>query len=101
MLQVEDEHQDHHTVPSSLNISETDRGEKVEKKWCFHFKTVLLNGSIHMHGAVNEWVRLGVRKSILHQKVVGHWNSLPSSVVMALSWSEFKRCLDSALRHTF
>lgn len=85
MLQVEDEHQDHHTVPSSLNISETDRGDKVEKKWCFHFKTVLLNGSIHMHGAVNEWVRLGVRKSILHQKVVGHWKSLPNSVVMALS----------------
>lgn len=35
MLQVEDEHQDHHTVPSSPNISETDRGEKVEKNGAF------------------------------------------------------------------
>lgn len=31
MLQVKDEHRYHHIVPCSLNISETDRVEKVEK----------------------------------------------------------------------
>ena len=42
-------------------------------------------------------VRLGGR--FCTERVVGHWNRLPRAVVTALSLPQFKKHLDSTLRH--
>ena len=43
--------------------------------------------------------RLNIKKRFFIKRVVGHWNRLPREVAMALSLPEFKKCLDSPLRH--
>ena len=43
--------------------------------------------------------RLGIRKRFFMERVVEHWNRLPSEVVTAPSLSEFKKRLDCALSH--
>ncbi|KFZ63542.1 hypothetical protein N321_06335, partial [Antrostomus carolinensis] len=43
--------------------------------------------------------RLDIRKRFFTQRVVEHWNRLPSEVVMAPSLTIFKKHLDNALRH--
>lgn len=44
-------------------------------------------------------VRLGVRERVCTQRLLKHWDRLPRAVNMAPSLLEFKKCLDSALRH--
>ena len=43
--------------------------------------------------------RLSVRKMFFTKRVVRHWDRLPREVVMALSLTELKQRLDTALRH--
>ncbi|PKU44396.1 hypothetical protein llap_5339 [Limosa lapponica baueri] len=44
-------------------------------------------------------VQIGHQEKVLHERVVGHWNSLPREVVMAPSLPEFEDQLDNALIH--
>ncbi|KAJ7402862.1 hypothetical protein BTVI_82713 [Pitangus sulphuratus] len=41
---------------------------------------------------------LDIRKRFFTQGVVGHWNRLPRKAVTAPSLTEYKKCLDDALR---
>ena len=43
--------------------------------------------------------RLDIRKRFFTERVVAHWNRLPSEAVTAPSLSEFKKRLDCALSH--
>ena len=43
--------------------------------------------------------RLGIRKMFFTQRVVEHWNRLPTEVVTAPSLMLFKKHLDNALRY--
>lgn len=43
--------------------------------------------------------RLGIRKSFLTQRMVVHWNRLPSEVIVVPNLQEFRKCLGNALRH--
>ena len=43
--------------------------------------------------------RLDIRKRLLTERVVGHWNRLPREMVTAPSLSKFKEHLDNALSH--
>ena len=42
---------------------------------------------------------LDITKRFFTERVVGHWNRLPTEVAMAPSLSEFKERLDDALNH--
>ena len=55
---------------------------------------LLSGGSDWAHGAEPVEGDFGYQEKVLHQKVDGHWNKLPGPVIMALSLSEFKKCLD-------
>ena len=43
-------------------------------------------------------VKLGCWEKLLHQVVVEPWDRLPRAVVVASGLTEFKECLDNALR---
>ena len=43
--------------------------------------------------------RLDIRKRFFTERVVAHWNRLPSEIVTAPSLSEFQKRLDCALSH--
>jgi len=43
-------------------------------------------------------VKLGWWEKLLHQAVVEPWDRLPRAVVVASGLTEFKECLDNALR---
>ncbi|KAJ7400748.1 hypothetical protein BTVI_102610 [Pitangus sulphuratus] len=43
--------------------------------------------------------RLDIRKMFFTQRVVGHWNRLPSEVITAPSLTEIKKHLDNILGH--
>lgn len=45
--------------------------------------------------------RLGVRKKLLSEGVVKHWNKLSGDVVMAPSLLVLKKCLDNTLKIRF
>lgn len=51
------------------------------------------------HGAGTGEGQAGVRERFCTQRVVGHWDRLPRDVDTALRLPEFKKHLDSALRH--
>lgn len=44
-------------------------------------------------------VRSGIRKRLFARRVVGHSNRLPREEVTALRLPEFKKHMDSTLRH--
>lgn len=46
-----------------------------------------------------ERLRSDIRKRFFTERVVEHWNRLAWAVVTAPSLSEFRKCLDNALRH--
>jgi len=43
--------------------------------------------------------RLGIRKRFFTERVVSHWNRLPSTAVTTARLSEFREHLDDALSH--
>lgn len=47
----------------------------------------------------SETFRLDIMKLFFLQRVLGHWNRLPSTVVIAPSLTNFKMHWDSSLRH--
>ena len=72
--------------------------DKIEADKLFTFNTQDTRG--HKFKFFKKNVRTDFGKLKLRNRVVNDWNSLPSSVVEAISINDFKNKLDHYLRHT-